>query len=192
MACALLGRSGTSSTRSPRSTTWVPALVRRLGVTAWEPAEYPARLGRWPAAIGFVVVVWLELVLEAGPQVLFIFLVGYTALTLAMMAQFGRDAWRSQGEVFTVWFRLLGRLAPFALLDEDGRVHRRGVRERPAGTRLHDGRRRGHRPGRRLDPVRRPVADPDLVRPVRRAERAGQDGRDARVPGDRGRRPLSW
>ncbi len=29
-------------------------------------------------------------------------------------------------EVFTVWFRLLGRLAPYALVDEDGRVHRRG------------------------------------------------------------------
>ena len=38
-----------------------------------------------------------------------------------MMAQFGRDEWRSHGEVFTVWFRLLGRLAPFALVDEDGR-----------------------------------------------------------------------
>jgi hypothetical protein len=42
-----------------------------------------------------------------------------------MMAQFGRDEWRSRGETFTVWFRLLGRLAPFALADEDGRVRRR-------------------------------------------------------------------
>jgi hypothetical protein len=101
------------------------ALLRRLGVTSWAVAAYPARLGRWPAAIGFAVIVWLELVLDAGPQVLFIALVGYTALTLAMMAQFGRDEWRSQAEVFTVWFRLLGRIAPYALLDEDGRVHRR-------------------------------------------------------------------
>jgi hypothetical protein len=101
------------------------AIIRRTGISPWEVADYPARLGRWPAAIGFVVVVWLELVLGAGPQVLFIVLVGYTALTVAMMAQFGRDAWRSQAEVFTVWFRLLGRLAPFALVDEDGRVHRR-------------------------------------------------------------------
>ena len=52
-------------------------------------------------------------------------LVGYTAFTLAMMAQFGRDEWRSQGETFTVWFRLLGRLAWFRLVDEDGRVERR-------------------------------------------------------------------
>jgi hypothetical protein len=101
---------------------WV---VRRLGFRAWDLADYPARLGRWPAVVGFAVVVWLELVLEAGPQVLFIVLVGYTALTLAMMAQYGRDAWRSNAEVFTVWFRLLGRLAPYALVDETGRVRRR-------------------------------------------------------------------
>ena len=101
------------------------AIVRRLGVTPWDLAEYPERLGRWPAAIGFAVVVWLELVLAAGPQVLFVVLVGYTAFTLAMMVQFGRDEWRAHGEVFTVWFGLLGRLAPFALADEEGRVRRR-------------------------------------------------------------------
>jgi hypothetical protein len=101
------------------------AALRRLGVGSWEQATYPAALGRWPAAIGFVVVVWLELVLEAGPQVLFIVVVGYTALSLAMMAQFGRDAWRANADVFTVWFRLLGRLAFWRLVDEDGRVTRR-------------------------------------------------------------------
>ena len=99
--------------------------VRRLGIRPWDLADYPAGLGRWPAVVGFAVVVWLELVLEAGPQVLFIVVVGYTAVTLAMMAQYGRDTWRSNAEVFTVWFRLLGRLAPYALVDETGRVHRR-------------------------------------------------------------------
>jgi hypothetical protein len=101
------------------------AVIHRLGITPWDLADYPARLGRWPAAIAFLVVVWLELVLKAGGSTLFIFLVGYTAFTLAMMAQFGRDEWRSQGEVFTVWFRLLGRLAFWRLVDEDGRVERR-------------------------------------------------------------------
>jgi hypothetical protein len=100
-------------------------LLRRLRVGGWDPADYPASLGRWPAAIGFALFVWLELVLFAGPATLFVVLVGYTAFTLAMMAQFGRDEWRSRGETFTVWFRLLGRLAPFALVDEDGRVRRR-------------------------------------------------------------------
>jgi hypothetical protein len=101
------------------------AVLRRLGVAGWDPAEYPTGLGRWPAAIGFGFFVWLELVLFAGPGTLFVVIVGYTAFTLAMMAQFGRDTWRSQGETFTVWFRLLGRIAPYALVDEDGRVRRR-------------------------------------------------------------------
>ncbi len=101
---------------------WV---VRRAGLRSWDVAEYPARLGRWPAAIGFIVVVWLELVFQAGPGVLFVVVAGYSALTLAMMAQFGRDTWRANAEVFTVWFRVLGRLAPFALRDETGRIRRR-------------------------------------------------------------------
>ena len=101
------------------------AVIHRLGIGTWTPAAYPAALGRWSAVIGFALVVWLELVLAPEPGVLFVVLVGYTTLTLAMMAQFGRDTWRANGEVFTVWFRLLGRLAPFALADEDGRIRRR-------------------------------------------------------------------
>jgi hypothetical protein len=98
------------------------ALLRRLRVKGWDTADYPAGLGRWPAVIGFAFFVWLELVIFAGASTLFIVLVGYTALTLAMMAQFGRDEWRANGETFTVWFRLLGRLAHWRLVDEDGRI----------------------------------------------------------------------
>ncbi len=102
---------------------WV---LRRLGVRAWTPADYPDWLGRWPAIIAFAGFVWLELVdAGGGPSTLFVVLIGYTAFTLAMMAQFGRDTWRANGETFTVWFRLLGRLAPYGLADEDGRVRRR-------------------------------------------------------------------
>ncbi len=101
-------------------------IVRRLGIASWAPADYPARLGRWPAAVAFAGFVWLELVLGGGDSAtLFVVVAGYTALTLAMMAQFGRDTWRANGEVFSVWFRLLGRLAAYALEDDDGRVRRR-------------------------------------------------------------------
>jgi hypothetical protein len=73
-----------------------------------------------------VFVVWLELVLKgAAGRTLFIAFLGYSALTVAMMAQFGRDTWRTNGETFGVWFRLLGRLAPIALDDESGRLRRR-------------------------------------------------------------------
>jgi hypothetical protein len=100
-------------------------LLRRLRIGGWDPADYPAGLGRWPATIGFGAFVWLELVLFAGPATLFVVLVGYTAFTLAMMAQFGRNVWLRNGETFSVWFRLLNRLAPFGLVDDDGRIRRR-------------------------------------------------------------------
>ena len=101
------------------------AVLRALHIGGWAPADYPLSFGRWPAVVGFAFFVWLELVIQAGPATLFIVLVGYTAFSLAMMAQFGRDEWRSQGETFTVWFRLLGRLAWFRLVDEEGQVRRR-------------------------------------------------------------------
>jgi hypothetical protein len=108
------------------------AVLRAVGVRGWDPAEYPARLGRWPAVIVLAFFVWLELVADvAGSGPLFIVLVGYTALSLAMMAQFGRDAWRRDGETFSVWFGLLNRLAPYGLTD-DGR----GVRRRPFASGL--------------------------------------------------------
>jgi hypothetical protein len=100
--------------------------ARAVGIKGWEPAEYPAALGRWPAIIGLAFIVWLELVGQvSGADMLFIALVGYTAFTLAMMAQFGRDAWRNDGETFSVWFGLLSRLAPFGLDRETGGVWRR-------------------------------------------------------------------
>ena len=40
--------------------------------------------------------------------------VGYTVITLVGMALYGRERWRQHGEVFSVWFGLLGRLARYA------------------------------------------------------------------------------
>jgi hypothetical protein len=126
MACAIIGPAWHFVDPFSTLHDLGAGALRRLGVGSWEPAAYPARLGRWPGAIGFVGFVWLELAMRGGgPSVLFIVLIGYTAFTLAMMAQFGRDTWRSNGETFTVWFRLLGRLAAFALVDETGRIRRR-------------------------------------------------------------------
>ena len=46
------GRRGTSSTRSRRSTTSARRSCARLRVQGWAIADYPDRLGRWPATIG--------------------------------------------------------------------------------------------------------------------------------------------
>ncbi|MEO8208478.1 MAG: hypothetical protein ABI598_05540 [Chloroflexota bacterium] len=95
-------------------------LLRRLGVGTVSPAEYPAGLGRWPAVAGFAAIVWLELVASgAGSRTLAFVIAGYTVYSLAMMAQYGRSTWSRHGEIFSVWFGLIGRLAPFATLADD-------------------------------------------------------------------------
>jgi hypothetical protein len=113
------------------------AALRRLGLRGRSPRDLPAPLGAWAAVAGLCFVVWLELVAKvaAGRQ-LAVVLLGYTVITLAAMAQYGRDAWRRRGETFSAWFRVLGRLAPFALAGdpEDGTVARR-----PLGSGLVSG-----------------------------------------------------
>ena len=167
------GRSGTAWIRSRRCTTSAPAVIRRLGVRPWDVGRLPraARAlagGRRVRASSS----GSSSSSQAEPGVLFIVLVGYTALTLAMMAQFGRDTWRSQR-------RGLHGLVPAARPPGAVRAGRRGragsadVRSR-AGCSSRAGRWPDvviDRARRRLDPVRRPVADPDLVRPVRAARR---------------------
>jgi hypothetical protein len=111
------------------------AVLRRAGVRAWTPAPYPARLGRWPAVAGFAFFVWLELIVTGGGggRSLVAALLAYTVITLLGMAQYGRDVWRANGEVFGVWFGLLGRIAPFGLA---GRPETGTVRRRPFGAGL--------------------------------------------------------
>lgn len=93
--------------------------------------SYPQRLGRWPAAIGLVAVVWLEVVYGASggvavgldPHSAAVAALLYSGYTLAMMAVFGVEQWCRTGEVFSVYFGMFGRLGCFAA--EDGRL---GVR----------------------------------------------------------------
>jgi len=102
--------------------------LRVLHVQGIAAQPYPAGLGRWPAIAGFGFFVWMELVAKVVQgRLLGVVLLLYTLLTLLGMAQYGRDAWRAQGETFTTWFGLLGRLAPFGLAGtpEAGQVHRR-------------------------------------------------------------------
>ena len=90
--------------------------LRAVGVRGWAVSDVPPALRLWPAVAGLAFFVWLELVPVIGPETLTVVLAGYTVLTLAMMAQFGRDQWRAQGETFTVWFRTLNRLAPMGVV----------------------------------------------------------------------------
>lgn len=101
-------------------------VVRRLRLPTWQTVPYPESLGHWPAVGALVVFVWLELVYTSarGGRVLALAVVVYAAWTLLMMAQFGRTAWRRHGEVFTVCFGILNRLASVAPNDESTAVLR--------------------------------------------------------------------
>jgi hypothetical protein len=93
--------------------------------------RYPERLGRWPAAIGLIAVVWLEVVyggsggvaVDLEPHAIAVAVLVYSGYTLAMMALFGVEQWCRTGEVFSVYFGMFGRLGCFAV--ESGRL---GVR----------------------------------------------------------------
>jgi thiosulfate reductase cytochrome b subunit len=89
---------------------------------------YPEQLGRWPAAIGLLAVVWLEIVYGNGgvvldPETVAVAALVYSAYTLAMMAVFGVEEWCERGEVFSVYFGMFGRLGIFGTVD--GRLQRR-------------------------------------------------------------------
>jgi hypothetical protein len=103
------------------------------GIAGQRPAHlaYPERLGRWPAAIGLLAVVWLEVVYGASggvavglePHACAVAALVYSGYTLAMMAVFGVEEWCERGEVFSVYFGMFGRLGIFGV--RDGRLYRR-------------------------------------------------------------------
>jgi hypothetical protein len=92
---------------------------------------YPEALGRWPAAIGLLAVVWLEVVYGSSggvavgldPNAAAVAACVYSGYTLAMMALFGVEEWCERGEVFSVYFGMFSQLGYFGV--SDGRIGRR-------------------------------------------------------------------
>jgi hypothetical protein len=79
-------------------------------------ARYPARWGVAPAVLFYVGFVWMELLWPGSevPRSLSLAILAYSAFTWTAMAVFGRDTWLARGELFSVYFDILGRFAPFA------------------------------------------------------------------------------
>jgi len=92
---------------------------------------YPERFGRWPAAVGLLAVVWLEVVYGASggvavglsPHAAGLAALIYSLYTMLMMALFGVEKWCRTGEVFSVYFGMFSQLGVLAV--EDGRLGRR-------------------------------------------------------------------
>jgi hypothetical protein len=93
--------------------------------------DYPERLGRWPAAVGLLAFVWIEVVygrtsivtVDIQPHAVAIAALVYSVYTLAMMTVFGVEKWCERGEAFSVYFGMFGRLGIFGA--RDGRLYRR-------------------------------------------------------------------
>lgn len=86
---------------------------------------YPARIGRWPAAVTLFAFTALELAYTdpSSPRMIGIAIAVYTTLALTVQALFGREVWRRSVDGFGVAFAYLARLAPLGL--EDGRLRLR-------------------------------------------------------------------
>jgi hypothetical protein len=114
------------------------AIGRTIGgafssIAGQRPAHftYPRMLGRWPAAIGLLAVVWLEVVYGSSggvavglsPDTLGLAALLYSLYTLSMMALFGVEKWCQTGEIFSVYFGMFSQLGSFGV--KDGRLGRR-------------------------------------------------------------------
>jgi len=114
------------------------AIGRTIGgafsaIAGQRPAHlaYPEKLGRWPAAIGLLAVVWLEVVYGSSggvavglsPDTLGLAALLYSLYTLAMMALFGVEKWCQTGEIFSVYFGMFSQLGSFGV--RDGKLGRR-------------------------------------------------------------------
>lgn len=76
--------------------------------------KLPEKAGYWPAVVLFLAFAWFELVYPApqDPEILAFAVAAYLLLTIAAAAFFGMTAWMARGEAFSVFFRMVGRLAP--------------------------------------------------------------------------------
>ena len=85
-------------------------------------ADYPERVGRYPAAVALFAFVALELAYAdpSSPRSLAFAIALYSYVALFGMATFGRETWERHGEGFAVLFGFFARIGP--LFARDGRI----------------------------------------------------------------------
>ena len=98
---------------------------------------YPQGWDRWPAAVLFLVFVWLENVYPsaAAPLNLAILIVLYSLVTWAGMVLFGKHVWLHNGELFSVLFAFFARFSPTEMRVPESRV----CRSSSSGCEPYDG-----------------------------------------------------
>ncbi len=98
-------------------------LLRLLCVGERAFVPYPPALAFWPAFVCYLALEWLELMASPRPALLAWALLAYTGLTAAGAGLFGRAAWFRNAELFSVFFRAVGTLAPIAYSPGDVTGH---------------------------------------------------------------------
>ena len=100
-----------------RPVAWVA--TKAAGTPMPAPLEYPERLGRWPAAVGLLAFVSMELVYDDPdlPRNVAVATVIYSICTWIGMALYGIDRWLDRGEAFSVYYNLFARISPLATRD---------------------------------------------------------------------------
>jgi hypothetical protein len=95
-----------------RGIAWLAAKASRGGLPA--PMPYPAKLGRWPAALGIVAFAWIELVYSGrgDPSNLAVLALVYAAIQFVGMSLYGIESWNRYGDGFGVYFGLIARMSP--------------------------------------------------------------------------------
>jgi hypothetical protein len=85
------------------------------------PLDYPAKLGRWPAAISILIFTWVELayVNKDDPSQLAIMALVYAAIQLIGMSFFGIERWEDRADGFQVLWSTYARLSPFKRHGQD-------------------------------------------------------------------------
>ncbi len=91
---------------------WIEGLTK----TKFTGVEsYPGKLGYYPALLFFFFIIWLELLSDGigiVPRNLSFILITYVNLNILFAYWYGKEAWFKYGEFFSVFFRMLGKVAP--------------------------------------------------------------------------------
>jgi hypothetical protein len=81
-------------------------------------AAYPRGLAYYPALVLYMGYIWIELFANISPRQLSVLLLGYTAFNLAGAWLFGRAIWFERVEFLSVFFRLIGKMAPVSYVPD--------------------------------------------------------------------------
>ncbi|MFC7096600.1 hypothetical protein [Halobaculum marinum] len=97
--------------------------------------EYPARLGSWPAVVGLLALVYLEVVtpLADDPFLLTLLVLGYLAISVAGSVVFGVDDWFGNADPVSRLLAAYGRVAPVARTADGLRLRLPGMGLTEAG-----------------------------------------------------------